>query len=104
MGLPGTGVKSVGKSRPYITNSLRLLKLPEEIRKYGCRWSAFVRSCKAIVSAGRIARQMEIAEAAVKNGLSVRQIEKMAQEKKSSAGQKQSRGRKTPMSREWKMT
>ena len=26
--------KSVGKSRPYITNSLRLLKLPEEIRKY----------------------------------------------------------------------
>ena len=80
--------KSVGKSRPYITNSLRLLKLPEEIRKYVADGLLSSGHARAIVSAGSIARQMEIAEAAVKNGLSVRQIEKMAQEKKSSAGSK----------------
>ena len=60
---------------------------------------------RAIVSAGSIARQMEIAEAAVKNGLSVRQIEKNGPGKEIlSRFKKQSRGRKTPMSREWKMT
>ena len=80
--------KSVGKSRPYITNSLRLLKLPEEIRKYVADGLLSSGHARAIVSAGSITRQMEIAEAAVKNGLSVRQIEKMAQEKKSSAGSK----------------
>lgn len=80
--------KSVGKSRPYITNSLRLLKLPEEIRKYVADGLLSSGHARAIVSAGSITHQMEIAEAAVKNGLSVRQIEKMAQEKKSSAGSK----------------
>ncbi len=80
--------KSVGKSRPYITNSLRLLKLPDEIRKYVADGMLSSGHARAIVSAKNVTRQMEIAEAAVKNGLSVRQTEKMAREKKAAPGSK----------------
>lgn len=80
--------KSVGKSRPYITNSLRLLKLPEKIRKYVMDGMLSSGHARAILSAGGVSRQIEIAEAAIKNGLSVRQTEKMAQEKKDTVGSK----------------
>lgn len=74
--------RSVGKSRPYIANALRLLKLPERVRRLVSDGSLSAGHARAIVSAGSETRQIEIAEAVVKNGLSVRQTEKMAQEKK----------------------
>ena len=74
--------KSVGKSRPYITNALRLLKLPESIKRYVADGTLTTGHAREIVSAGDIDRQEALAEAAVKEGLSVRQVEKLAKESK----------------------
>lgn len=74
--------KSVGKSRPYITNCLRLLKLPEAIQAYVSDGKLSAGHARAIVSAGDEKKQILLAELAIKEGLSVRQIEKLAQDKK----------------------
>lgn len=72
--------RSVGKSRPYITNSLRLLKLPEAIRDYVADGKLSAGHARAIVSAGDETRQLKLAKDAIRDGLSVRQIEKLSQE------------------------
>ncbi len=74
--------KSVGKSRPYITNCLRLLKLPESVRNYVAEGVLSAGHARAIVSAGNEEKQIMLAKKTVEEGLSVRQIEKLAQEKK----------------------
>ena len=40
--------KFIGKSRPHISNSLRLFKLPEKINRYDTKRKNFSRSCKNI--------------------------------------------------------
>lgn len=72
--------KSVGKSRPYITNCLRLLKLPEAIQAYVSEGKLSSGHARAIVSAGDETNKLLLAELAIKEDLSVRQIEKMVQE------------------------
>ena len=42
--------KSVGKSRPYITNSLRLLRLPEKLRNFVSEGSLSAGHARALVS------------------------------------------------------
>ena len=74
--------KSVGKSRPYITNCLRLLKLPEAIQEFVSEGQLSAGHARAIVSAGGKEKQIALAQKAVKEGLSVRQIEKLAKENK----------------------
>ena len=74
--------KSVGKSRPYITNCLRLLKLPEDIQSFVSEGQLSAGHARAIVSAGNKEKQIALAEKAVKEGLSVRQIEKLAKDSK----------------------
>lgn len=74
--------KSIGKSRPYITNCLRLLKLPEKVRAYVSEGKLSSGHARAIVSAGSVERQEKLAELTVNEGLSVRQIEKLVQESK----------------------
>ena len=74
--------KSVGKSRPYITNCLRLLKLPEAIQSFVSEGQLSAGHARAIVSAGNKEKQIALAEKAVKEGLSVRQIEKLAKDSK----------------------
>ena len=74
--------KSVGKSRPYIANSLRLLRLPEAVRKYVEDGSLSTGHAKAIAAVSDEKKQVELAETAIKNGLSVRQLEKLAQQDK----------------------
>ena len=75
--------KSVGKSRPYIANSLRLLRLPETIRKYVEDGSLSTGHAKAIAAVSDEKKQIELAEVAIRDGLSVRQLEKLAQQDKS---------------------
>ncbi|MDD6647922.1 MAG: ParB/RepB/Spo0J family partition protein [Firmicutes bacterium] len=75
--------KSVGKSRPYIANSLRLLRLPETVRKYVEDGSLSTGHAKAIAAVSDEKKQIELAEAAIRDGLSVRQLEKLAQQDKS---------------------
>ena len=74
--------KSVGKSRPYITNCLRLLKLPEAIQSFVSEGQLSAGHARAIVSVGNKEKQIALAEKAVKEGLSVRQIEKLAKDSK----------------------
>ena len=75
--------KSVGKSRPYIANSLRLLRLPETVRKYVEDGSLSTGHAKAIAAVSYEKKQIELAEVAIRDGLSVRQLEKLAQQDKS---------------------
>ncbi|MCI5536507.1 MAG: ParB/RepB/Spo0J family partition protein [Clostridiales bacterium] len=75
--------KSVGKSRPYIANSLRLLRLTETVRKYIEDGSLSTGHAKAIAAVSDEKKQIELAEVAIRDGLSVRQLEKLAQQDKS---------------------
>ena len=75
--------KSVGKSRPYIANSMRLLRLPETVRKYNEDGSLSTGHAKAIAAVSDEKKQIELAEVAIRDGLSVRQLEKLAQQDKS---------------------
>lgn len=72
--------KSVGKSRPYITNSLRLLKLPSEIQNLVIEGELTTGHARAIIGIEDKNRQMEIALYAAKEQISVRDMEKLAKE------------------------
>ena len=71
--------KSVGKSRPYIANSLRLLKLPETVRRYVSEGSLSAGHARALAGIADVEKQISIAKTAVNEALSVRQIEKIVQ-------------------------
>ena len=71
--------RSVSKSRPYITNSLRLLKLPEDIRNKVADGTISAGHARAILGAKTKALQEEICEKIEKQGLSVRETEKLVQ-------------------------
>lgn len=70
--------KSVSKSRPYITNSLRLLKLPEKIRDYVGDGRLTAGHARALVNVNSEALQMQICKKAIDEGLSVREVERLA--------------------------
>lgn len=76
---------SVGKSRPYITNSLILLKLPEEVRTLTASGEISVGHAKALAAVKDRDKQITLAKKTAKDGLSVRQIELMAKETKAPA-------------------
>ena len=82
----------VGKSRSYVTNSLRLLKLPEEVRSMVTAKQLSAGHARAIAGLATEALQLEAAAKAVKDGWSVRQIE-------SYTGSKAKKRRKTAKSR-----
>lgn len=72
---------SIGKSRPYITNSLRLLKLPAEIRDMVSSGRLSTGHARALVAIGDSGRQLEIAKQVLEEGLSVRTVENLARGK-----------------------
>jgi len=65
----------VGKSRSYVANSLRLLKLPEQVRALVVKKDLSAGHARAIAGLSSEALQLEAAAKAVKEGWSVRQIE-----------------------------
>lgn len=69
--------KSVGKSRPYITNVLRLLKLPEEIQIMVSEGRLTSGHARALVGLTSSKKQIELAKKIEKEGLSVRETEKL---------------------------
>lgn len=73
---------SVGKSRPYITNSLRLLKLPGRVQELTAEGKISTGHARALASVKSQQKQVDLAVKAAKEGLSVRQIEKLAKEVK----------------------
>ena len=73
--------KVVGRSRPYIANSLRLLRLPEEVQAMVIDGRLSAGHARAIAGLSGAAVQKEAAEKAVKLGWNVRQIESFTGEK-----------------------
>ncbi len=69
--------KKVGKSRTAITNSLRLLSLPLEIQKYVDEGLVSSGHARALLSIESSEYQIKIAKKIIKNGLSVRQVERI---------------------------
>jgi len=62
------------KSRPYITNFLRLLSLPDEIKTYIVDGKLSVGHARAIINTEN---SLKIAKDIIKKGLSVREVEKI---------------------------
>jgi len=81
----------VGKSRSYVANTLRLLKLSEAVK-------AYIHSGKLTAGHARMLvgepNADELAEEIVARELNVRQVEAMARERAAKSGKKQTNGRK----------
>ena len=86
---------SVGKSRPYITNSLRLLKLPGKVQQLTAEGKITTGHARALASVKSQQRQIDLAARAAKEGLSVRQIEQLARETKQPPEKKKTRKTKS---------
>lgn len=66
---------AVGKSRPYVANALRLLKLPDEIKDMLEEGLLSAGHAKAIAGISGKEAQISLAKKAIKEGWSVRKIE-----------------------------
>ncbi len=77
--------KSVGKSRPYITNVLRLLKLPEEVQTMVSEGQLTAGHARALAGLSSKKKQIELANKIAKEGLSVRETEKLMKEEGTAA-------------------
>ncbi len=75
--------RSVSKSRPYISNSLRLLNLPSDIRDLVAKGDLTAGHARALLAAGGEKRQRELSREIISKGLSVREAEKLAVGEKS---------------------
>ena len=74
--------KSLSKSRPYIANALRLLKLPEKIQDMITEGMLSPGHARALVAVKDEKKQLALAERTAQEGLSVREIEKLSGESK----------------------
>lgn len=74
--------ESLGRSRTYITNSIRLLKLPKEIQEYVSSGQMSAAHGRTIINIPDKARQKEIADKIIRNDLSVRATERLAEKVK----------------------
>jgi ParB family chromosome partitioning protein len=68
----------VGKGRPTITNSLRLLKLPEEVREMLRDGRLTAGQARPLLALPTAEEQVRLAERAVRDGLSSRDLERLA--------------------------
>ena len=69
---------SVGKSRPAITNALRLLKLPEEVREMAKDGTISAGHARGLLAFDNQPMMIECANQIVSKKLTVRDVEKMA--------------------------
>ena len=75
--------KSVGKSRSAITNSLRLLKLPEQVQAWICEGKLSQSAARTLLSP-EISDPEAVARDIIEKGMNVRDIEKLTKENKNS--------------------
>ena len=69
----------IGKSRPAIANTLRLLTLSQEVIKMVANGTLSAGHARALIPVPQV-DQLKLAEEVVKNGLSVREVEKKVKE------------------------
>ena len=74
--------KKVGKSRSYVTNSIRLLNLPDEVKKEVEEKNLTSGQARALLGIKDKDELIEIAKTVIEKGLSVREIEKLVSLKK----------------------
>lgn len=74
--------KKIGKSRPAIANSLRLLQLPQKIKNMIEEGKVTQGHARALLAIGSEKKQLEMAEKIINQQLNVRQIEKLVKETK----------------------
>lgn len=72
---------SIGKSRSYIANILRLLSLPEEIQTFLSEKKLTVGQIRPLLALSSEAEQIRLARYIAENELSARQVEKMVSPK-----------------------
>jgi ParB family chromosome partitioning protein len=70
--------KRLGKSRPAITNALRLLRLPISVQRRVAAGTLSAGHARALVAVGDPALQEQLADRVVAEGLTVRQTEELA--------------------------
>ena len=87
--------EAVGKSRPAIANTLRILSLPEEILPMVANGSLSAGHAKAILSAPEERREA-LAKKIAAEGLSVREAERLAAKKEKSTGEQPKQKEKFP--------
>lgn len=80
--------KRVGKSRSAITNSLRILNLPEEVIKYVVSGEISQGHARALLAINDDKVKIEIAKKIIKEGLNVRQVENLSKSLESSKPKK----------------
>ncbi|TEU13347.1 MAG: ParB/RepB/Spo0J family partition protein [Anaerolineales bacterium] len=73
----GQVAEKVGKSRVTVANSVRLLRLPDEIKQVLAEGQISEGHARALLALNKRADQLKVLEAIVKKGLSVRQTEEM---------------------------
>ncbi|WP_396631499.1 ParB/RepB/Spo0J family partition protein, partial [Lysinibacillus sp. D4A3_S15] len=67
--------KRLGKSRPHIANPVRLLALPEDVRKFMNDGTLSMGQGRALLGLKNKRRISEVAMQVMKQGLNVRQVE-----------------------------
>ncbi|MCQ2548316.1 MAG: ParB/RepB/Spo0J family partition protein [Clostridia bacterium] len=72
--------KAVGKSRPYIANCLRLLKLPQEVLALVEDGSISNGHARALINMKDDKEKLKLANKAAKEGLSVREVENIVKD------------------------
>ena len=68
-------------SRPKITNTMRLLELPEEVKRLVADGSLAAGTARALLSLSNPVAQIKLARRAVEEGLSTRRVEQLSAEK-----------------------
>lgn len=76
----------VGVSRAQVTNTMRLLDLPEEVRRMVAEGSLPAGSARAILGLNSPLSQLRLARRAVDEGLSTRRIEQLAADQNKAKG------------------
>ena len=79
--------KQVGKERSTIANFLRLMKLPESVKKLLASGQLSMGHARAILAVASAKKQEQLAERVVKRNLNVRQTEVLAAEKSPKAAE-----------------
>lgn len=74
--------ETIGKSRPAVANSLRLLNLPDEVSVMVEQGKVSAGHARALLSFDNEAEMIRVANEIALSDMSVRQIEKIAQQKK----------------------
>ncbi len=85
---------SVGKSRPAIANSLRLLRLPPEVRRMTQNGEISAGHARALLALEGDALIVETAQSIVKNNMTVRDVERLAKIQQSSGSVPQKRSKR----------